>query len=485
MELLHRLQHLQQFLQRNALPPREIKTIANRISTFVTSIKSLGFNSTLDDYERRKLGIFNLLNFFQLLTGIFIPLACLVAVPNLHATAWLVAGLPALVSLAVLILNGRQKQKTALYLYFILYPVFTAIIYINGINLGIELFFVLYGILSVFFLQDIGYMIFSVALSMVSYFVLSIVLQQYQYQLKSLNIYAYLFNQALAIGYIFYGLYLIKNENTEYQSSINDQRTEMTEQSELLKIQAGELKELNTLNNKLFSVISHDLKTPMYALRNLFHNAKELKMSARELKSMLPDVINDLNYTTGLMENLLHWAKSQMQSNKVCPRELDMNALIEDNMNLLRIQADAKKISMVKKTENVTHVWADRDMINLVLRNLLSNAIKFTPANGVIVLGTHQYEDFVEVYVTDSGIGIPQESMQKINANNFYTTTGTDSEAGTGLGLMLCKEFLGRNNGNMMIESAPGKGSTFSFTLPPAPREFTLEEIEEGAAEKD
>jgi signal transduction histidine kinase len=74
--------------------------------------------------------------------------------------------------------------------------------------------------------------------------------------------------------------------------------------------------------------------------------------------------------------------------------------------------------------------------------------------------------------------------MQKINANNFYTTTGTDSEAGTGLGLMLCKEFLGRNNGNMMIESTPGKGSTFSFTLPPAPQEFTLEEIEAGVAEK-
>lgn len=189
-------------------------------------------------------------------------------------------------------------------------------------------------------------------------------------------------------------------------------------------------------------------------------------MSASEIKAMLPDVINDLNYTTGLMENLLHWAKSQMQSNEVRKQELDMNSMIEDVIQLLRVQADAKQITIERKMALPAYALADRDMINLVLRNLLSNAIKFSPREGRIVIGIHAYESFTEVFIRDSGSGITKEAMQKINESNFYSTPGTASEAGTGLGLMLCREFLQRNQGNMMIESEPGRGSTFSFTLP-------------------
>src|SRR5438270_16371 len=105
-------------------------------------------------------------------------------------------------------------------------------------------------------------------------------------------------------------------------------------------------------------------------------------------------------------------------------------------------------------------------MINLVIRNLVSNAIKFTPPQGSVTIGAHRKGPFVEVYVQDSGLGIPPENLKKINENNYYTTKGTASESGTGLGLMLCKEFLVKNGGKMHIESEPGKGSIFSFTLP-------------------
>jgi signal transduction histidine kinase len=333
-------------------------------------------------------------------------------------------------------------------------------------NLGVELFFVLYGILSVFFLQDIGYMIFSAALTMISYFILSVILKNYQYQLKSLNIIVYMLNQVLAMLYIFYGLYLIKRENYGYQASIIQQKIALTQQAELLKKQADELAELNLLNNKMFSVISHDLKTPMYALRNFFQNARDLKLSAREIKGMLPDVVNDLNYTTGLMDNLLHWAKSQLQCNEVRPRDLDINVIVNEVVQQLRLQAESKNITIEKKTELPVYAFADRDMINIVLRNLVSNAIKFTQPGGRIIIGTHEYDTFSEVFVRDSGVGISIEQMQKINDNSFYSTNGTASESGTGLGLSLCKEFLARNGGRMMIESEPGRGSTFSFTLP-------------------
>src|SRR5882724_487684 len=263
-----------------------------RIQYFIhlfNRVKYIGFNDTMEEYERRKLGIFNHLIFFQLVIGILIPLSCLFNNKRFATGAWAVVCLPAVVSMLVLYLNKRHKHEAALCAYFILFPFVTCIGYMYGINLGVNLFFILFGILSVFFLKDIGYMIFSLCFSMVSYFVLSVVLKHYQYQLESINKGLYLFNQALAIVFIFYGLYLIKKENAGYQVHILDKNRDLQQKNEqiqqqsekikenarLFKKQAAELSELNTLKNRLFSAISHDLKAPMYALRNLFNNVQE------------------------------------------------------------------------------------------------------------------------------------------------------------------------------------------------------------------
>ncbi len=107
-------------------------------------------------------------------------------------------------------------------------------------------------------------------------------------------------------------------------------------------------------------------------------------------------------------------------------------------------------------------------MVNLILRNLLSNAIKYTPENGSIQVGAQCTDAAVAIFVKDTGMGIPSDALEQIQQSNFYTTKGTAGEAGTGLGLMLCKEFVVRNGGALMIDSLPGKGSTFTFTLPVA-----------------
>ena len=456
------------------------ESIGQKILQFLKQVRSIGTTSALDDHEKRKLGIFNQLNFFQLVTGIIVPLTILFRSQNFPAAVLLVACLPAFISVVVLLLNAQHKYHAALYCYFIFYPVFTCFIYINGMNLGIELSFVLYGILSVFFLQDIGYMLFSVSLSMISYFVLSIVWKSYPYQLQSVNPLAYLLNQALAIIYIFYGLYLIKKENTDSQFriltknkelhyknlEIEKQKTIISEKAMLLETQAATLEELNMVKTKLFSVISHDMKAPLYALRNLFRNARLYDLSADEIKEMIPEMVNDLDSTTALMENLLQWAKCQMHTNMVRPQKLDICQLVNEVVQLLQLQSAAKQICIERKTDLAAHAFADKDMNNLVVRNLLSNAIKFTSTGGRIVVGTHESESCVEVYVQDSGPGISRYEMEKINQNNYYSTKGTQNETGTGLGLMLCKEFLAKNDGHMMIESEPGQGSTFSFTLP-------------------
>ena len=117
----------------------------------------------------------------------------------------------------------------------------------------------------------------------------------------------------------------------------------------------------------------------MYALQNVFSNAQKFDLPAEEIKSMLPDVVNDLNYTTALMENLLQWAKWQMQSNSIYPQTIDINNLVTETVQLLHLQAEAKKIKIKTKADLPVSAWADRNMISLVLRNLLSNAVKFTP----------------------------------------------------------------------------------------------------------
>jgi two-component system sensor histidine kinase/response regulator len=166
------------------------------------------------------------------------------------------------------------------------------------------------------------------------------------------------------------------------------------------------------------------------------------------------------------MENVLHWARSQMQADTINPQVIDVPGLITEVARLLKLQADAKRIRVSLQADAYVAAFADRDMVNLILRNLVSNAIKYTPEGGSIVVGAHPADGGTALFVRDTGMGIPSEALEKIQLSNFYTTKGTAGEAGTGLGLMLCKEFIVRNGGALHIESLPGKGSTFTFTLP-------------------
>ena len=454
-------------------------SLKQKLIILFNQVKLFGTSKEMDNYERRKLSIFNLLNLLQLIAGILIPVFGFIKTSNLHYSAWIILGLPALVSLAVLYLNYKRKHDTAYFAYFILYPFFSCFIYMYGMNPGTTHFFILYGILSVFFLKDIGYMIFSLCFSMTSYYFLAVVINHYPYELQSINFALYSFNQLIGIIFIFYGLYIIKKENTGYQRDIllnnttlreknvliTEQSHKMSQYATRLKIQTEELKELNAVKNKMFSVISHDLKAPIYALRNIFRNVQEKNLSIKELKMIVPDIQIDMNYTVSLMDNLLQWAKSQMETNAVFPQSVDIKLSIQEVVQQLHLQAKAKQITIIDHAPATILSLVDKDMLCVILRNLLSNAIKFTPEKGQITIGVHDHFSFIEVYVIDKGEGISSEALKKINSNNFYTTNGTSSESGTGLGLMLCKEFLQRNGSNLQIKSEPGIGSTFSFSL--------------------
>lgn len=459
-----------------------LQSIKKIYKDFIQQVRCIGLIEKMNYYEKRKLGVFNQLNFFQLLTGLLVPLLGCLHNDNLPLSAWLLACLPSVISATALTFNYQKKHQAALLCYFILYPFFTGFVYLQGLNAGIELNFILYGVLAVFFLHDMGYMLFAVALSMINYFVLAVMLSYFRYDVRHEYKLLFFLNHIISLAFIFYGLYLIKKENTGYQlrlllkqkvlqrknNEINKQKEIIDEKVSLLEAQTSALAELNTLQSKLFSVVSHDLRSPMYALRNLFRNMHQKNVSAQEVKNVVPDVLMDLNYTIGLMENLLQWSKTQIQSSAARQEELEISKMISEVLQLLHLQAEAKQIYIENKNNSEVYVYADKDMVNVVLRNLLSNAIKFTPNQGYIEIGVNEVSSFVEIYVQDTGIGISKEAIQKINESAFYTTKGTASESGTGLGLMLCREFLQKNGGQMHIESEPGRGSIFSFTLPRA-----------------
>jgi two-component system sensor histidine kinase/response regulator len=148
------------------------------------------------------------------------------------------------------------------------------------------------------------------------------------------------------------------------------------------------------------------------------------------------------------------------------PQVLDISMIIFEVLGFLHLQVEAKKLYIETIIDKPLYVYADNGMINVILRNLLSNAIKFTPEEGTITLGAMDCSSHIRVFVQDTGTGISPENLQKLREGLQYTTAGTANESGTGLGLILCREFLSRNGGKLEVFSKPGKGSIFSFTLP-------------------
>lgn len=448
------------------MPAISIKSIP-AFQRFYLRIRSVGDSPSLDDYERRKLALFSILNFMGVFNGLVIPLAGLFSNDQLPVLAWAAAVSPAVISSISLLLLQQKKYEWAKLVYFTLYPLITAMAYLTNIDLGIELFFFVYGMLAVFMFEKLTWAMcsfgFSIALYIAVYVMYS---EQYTSKLAVFNPAFFLFNHILAIIFIFLSLNIFKRENLSVLAQLKTKNEELEIKNREIEQQARDLKELDNVKNKLFSVISHDLKTPMYGLRNLFRSIQQYDVPGDEIKLMIPDVVTDLNYTTGLMENLLQWAKSQMQAATTHPQPVDLSILIKEVLKLLHLQLETKKVYIENKISAPVYVYADKDMVNLVLRNLLSNAIKFTQETGKVCIDANEADNYVEVLVEDTGVGICPEALQKINEANYYTTKGTANESGTGLGLMLCKEFLARNGGKMYVESEPGKGSTFSFTLP-------------------
>lgn len=264
----------------------------------------------------------------------------------------------------------------------------------------------------------------------------------------------------LIIGSVGY-LLLIKER---FEQSIREKNIRIESDNRLLK-------ELNIKKDKFFSIIAHDLKSPIGALiqlgKVLDEDHNELPASERE--ELIHSIASASRKTYNLLENLLHWTRSETGRLTVKPTKLNIKEIIEGTLNLYKVNINQKKITIRNEIKENTYALGDYNMITTVIRNLISNAVKYVYENGNICLSSKidLSENKIIIDISDDGVGIKQEIINKLfDIDNDYTTKGTNNEGGTGLGLKLCKEFISKNDGDIMVTSEIGKGSSFKIKLP-------------------
>jgi signal transduction histidine kinase len=236
-----------------------------------------------------------------------------------------------------------------------------------------------------------------------------------------------------------------------------------------LEIYAAELKELNATKDKFFGIIAHDLKNPLSSLIGaselLINYVNQLDKDNILNISMLLHGSAQQGYA--LLENLLEWSMTQTGKLEFSPRKMILNEIIKDTISIFKTQATNKKVDLQCKINGILEAEIDKNLIGSVLRNLLSNAIKFTPKNGKVFIHAHRVQEHIEISVRDTGIGIPEDIGNNIfRIDVKYTREGTEQEKGTGLGLLLCKEFIEKHGGKIWVGSKLGEGSEFKFTIP-------------------
>lgn len=234
-----------------------------------------------------------------------------------------------------------------------------------------------------------------------------------------------------------------------------------------LQSKQEELKQANTLKDRMFAVISQDLRVPLNSLRNVVTLLNSDALNPQEIKLISEKLNEDLGATLGLLDNLLYWARSQMQGLKREPKQINISQILNDNIALLSGNANKKNVVLQNTvSQTFNKAYADPDMINLVVRNLLTNAIKFSPKGSTVSMSAKNNGNMAEVHISDAGVGISEEDQQKIfNPSIVLSDTGTAMEKGAGLGLLLCKEFIEENEGQIWVKSEESKGSIFSFSL--------------------
>lgn len=455
----------------------------NIITSLIRKISYNGYSEDLPDYEKKRVVIFNRLNFTGFCLASLRALFILAFTPGHFSYSALLANLLLMLIFPFLLWLIRQQYfKTATRSSFILVPPLLAFVNWATGDAGLEMFVVLYMMFCFFFLHRRANIMRAFAYCLLIFLLMHFKLSKYSLFEHPGSIYftLSLFTYVSAFAMFFATMFLIKYSVWAYEKSIREKNEqlqasnreivargdELNKKAAMLRQQTVELMELNHVKTKLFSILSHDLRTSVYSIKNIFDSLEKGLITANDLAGLAPQANQEITNSIDLMNNLLNWARNQFQENKVMPQTIDLIKIINGTFKLLGAQADKKNIGLYNEIDVYAFAYADQDMMMTVFRNLVSNAIKFTPAGGSVTVRTEPDGDYIRVLVSDTGIGMKPEDRMRIFSNEYYTTPGTDKEMGTGLGLAICRDFITLNHGRLDVHSEVGKGTTFVITLP-------------------
>ena len=247
-------------------------------------------------------------------------------------------------------------------------------------------------------------------------------------------------------------------------SILSDMTSHYQAEQKILE-QNEHLNRLNQEKNQLFSIISHDLRSPLNSVSGLLELMQEDYIEKEAFDKQLGLLSQRVNHSLNLMDNLFKWAQHQLKGIKVEKSEFDLHTIGQSKLALFKADADYKRINITNKVEQNTIIYADMNMIDLVVRNLVANAVKFCQEGDQITISSHKEDQHTLVCVSDTGIGIAREDLSKI-FGGIHSTLGTQQEKGSGLGLRICKDFVEQHGGKIWVESERKKGSRFCFTIP-------------------
>jgi len=263
--------------------------------------------------------------------------------------------------------------------------------------------------------------------------------------------------------------HLQQQTTTQLEEKVNERTREIQQQNE-------KLTKLNLLKDKLFSIISHDIKSPLSQLSGTLYLVERDMISKDEIKDLMPQIRRNLVNNENFLAELLAWTRNQLEGGKINRGYFNLKSAADEIVTLIQPQAEAKKIKLTNHLRDTVNVYGDVEMVKTVIRNLLVNAVKFTSDGGTIDISVRVKNEFTTFFVADSGVGIDPEKQKTLFTMSVESTRGTANEKGTGLGLLICKDFVSNNGGEIWVESEPEKGSRFAFTIPNHPSQnFRLE----------
>ena len=263
-------------------------------------------------------------------------------------------------------------------------------------------------------------------------------------------------------------LELHNEEIVKQRNSIEQQNRKLTEANEKLEKSEEELKKIVQTKDKLFSIIAHDLRNPFTALTGLTEVLHENSdtIDASEMNLYVSMINESSHKLLRLIENLLGWARSQTGTLRLLITNIPLKSMADDVMKIYLTQAETKGISLINKIPDNTSVYADHEILAVIIRNLISNGLKYTQKGGNVTLTAYKENGDTVLKVSDTGVGMSPEVLEKLfKIEETFTTEGTSNEAGTGLGLVICKEFIETLGGTISVESSVGKGTSFYVTL--------------------